>query len=323
MGWIWARPVWLLWLPPLVWSSNIVLSRAYSHAFPPIALTCSRWLVAFLVLLPLVWSRAIRQLPVLRAHWLLILLCGILGIAGYSILGYMAAATTTAANIAFINSTLPLMVPLMATVVSREPLSARTVFGAVISFAGVAWLVLRGDPRSAADLSFRGGDFQILAGVANYALYSVLIRRKPPELDLFVFLLATIAAGEIVLLPFWIHEALTDRTLPLDPLSIGIVIYLGLIICLLGGVVWNRCIVVLGATVTGASYHLLAVFTALLAAICLGERLEQYHVAGFALILTGVALATARRRHPRPDRAPGRNITPHNGAPQLRATAGE
>lgn len=295
LRYLWDRPVWLLWLPPLIWSTNIVLGRLLADHYPPWTLTLLRWIVAVAALLPFVAPAARRQLPLLRRHWGLLLMCGATGMVGYSALAYIALHTTQAANVAFINSMLPLMVPVAALVLARETVRPRTLAGIVLSFAGVVWILARGDAATLAELSFTEGDLITVVAVACYALYSVLIRRKPPALDIFVFLLATMAGGIVVALPFAALELAAGARVPVDPLSWAAVIYIGLVISLLAYLVWNRCIVTLGATVTGVSYHLLSVYTPLLAFVLLGETLAGFHVVGIALILAGVALAALRR----------------------------
>ena len=295
---VWDRPVWLLALPPLIWSTNIVLGRALAEIWPPWTLTFLRWVIAFAVLLPFVRPAAARQLPLLRRHWALLLLSGATGMVGYSGLAYLALHTTQAANVAFINSMLPLMVPLVTLVLAREPMRPRTLAGIALSFAGVVWILARGDVANLATLSFTAGDLVTVVAVACYALYSVLIRRKPPGLDIFVFLLGAIAAGTVVALPFAAFELMAGAPVPTDPLAWAAVVYIGLVISLLAYLLWNRCIEVLGATVTGVSYHLLSVYTPLLAFAVLGETLAGFHFAGIALILAGVALA-ATAQEPR------------------------
>ena len=288
------RPLALLWVAPLIWATNITLGRAVAASFPPVSLTLLRWLVAALALAPFIWPRLRAQAPLLRRHWLLILVSGALGMAGYSALAYIALHTTTAASVAFINSTLPLMVPLVMLVIGREAMHPRTLAGIVVSSCGVLWIIARGDLASLAHLSFAGGEMITLAAVAMYAVYSVLIRKKPAEMDLLVFLFGGMVAGIVVLLPFTAWELAGGATIPTDARSIATVIYIGLVISLGAYLVWNYCVVRLGPGLTGASYHLLSVFTPLVAYLTLGERLAPYHYVGIALILAGVFVAARR-----------------------------
>ena len=295
---LWARPALLLWLPPLFWAGNLVLGRALGPTFPPVSLAVGRWLVALAVLAPFVARRAYEQRHLLRRHALLIFGCGAFGIAGYNALGYLALQTVPAASVAFLNSTLPLMVPLAAFALGVERVAPRTLCGIALSFVGVGWIVSRGDVGSLGQLSLGGGELLVLVAVANYALYSVLLRRKPTELDPLVFLAATMATGLIVLMPFWAVELSHGATIPRDAGSIAAVLYIGIFASLLAFVLWNRCVATLGATVTGASFHLVALFTAALAFLVLAEPVRGFHLIGIALILAGFALATVRRSAP-------------------------
>lgn len=291
---LWARPVWLLWLPPAFWAGNLVLGRALGAVIPPVSLAVGRWVVALLVLAPFVWRQAWRERDLLARHWALIAACGAFGIAGYNALGYLALQTVPAASVAFLNSTLPLMVPLAAVVLGVERITGRALAGIAISFAGVAWIVARGDMASLAALRVDGGELLVLLAVANYAIYSVLLRRKPAAISPLVFLAATMAAGLLVLMPFWAVELARGARVPTDLASLGAVLYIGVFASLFAFILWNRCVATLGATVTGVSFHLVALFTALLAFIVLGEPVRAFHVAGMVLILLGFFVATRR-----------------------------
>jgi drug/metabolite transporter (DMT)-like permease len=293
-AYLWSRPLFLLPLPPLFWAGNLVLGRALANSYPPVSLAMGRWLVAIVVLAPFVSASVWRQRSLLRRNWVLILLCGAFGVAGYNALGYLALQTVPAASVAFLNSSLPLMVPLAAFVLGVERVRKVTVLGILISFVGVAWIVTRGDPAGLAHIGLSAGEPLVLIAVANYALYSVLVRRKPQELDGLVFLASTIMAGLGVLLPFWIWELSSGAIIPFDASSVGAVVYIGVFASLFAFILWNRCVAALGPSVTGASFHLVALFTAVLAFLVLGEPVARFHVIGATLILCGFFVATGR-----------------------------
>ena len=50
------RPYLLLTLTSLFWAGNAVVGRATVKVIPPVALAEIRWTLAFLVLLPFVWT---------------------------------------------------------------------------------------------------------------------------------------------------------------------------------------------------------------------------------------------------------------------------
>ncbi|MFC7609642.1 EamA family transporter [Teichococcus aestuarii] len=108
--------VFLFLCAPLLFASNMVAARWLSGSVPPVTLGFGRWLVAALVLLPVVWAPlrqgALRQAPpgVLA---LLALLGGVVSVAPQ----YGAAAYTSAGNIALIAAMSPLLVALIERVV--------------------------------------------------------------------------------------------------------------------------------------------------------------------------------------------------------------
>ena len=62
----------LLWLVPLVWSSNYLIARAASGVVPPHVLAFGRWAIVFVVLLCYCWRSLLahrkRFNPLLSAH---------------------------------------------------------------------------------------------------------------------------------------------------------------------------------------------------------------------------------------------------------------
>lgn len=290
----WEHPAWLLWLPPAFWAGNLVLGRALAERFPPVSLAVYRWLVALAALAPFVAAQAWRERAALRRHWMLVAACGAFGIAGYNALGYLALRTAPAATVAFLNSTLPLMVPVAAFALGIERIRPRTVAGIALSFSGVAWIVSRGSWENIAALRAGSAELLVLLAVANYAVYSALLRRRPAELGAMVFLAATIVGGLLVLLPFWAWELAGGARIPADAAATGAVLYIGIFASLLAFILWGRCVQVLGASVTGVSFHLVALFTAVLAFLLLDEPVQPFHLAGIALILLGFFIALGR-----------------------------
>ena len=47
---------WLLVIPPFLWAGNAVVGRLVTTLVPPMTLNFLRWVLAFLILLPLAWQ---------------------------------------------------------------------------------------------------------------------------------------------------------------------------------------------------------------------------------------------------------------------------
>lgn len=295
-GRLWRTPGLLLPLPPLFWAGNLLIGRAFAGTLPPFALTWWRWSVAFAVLLPFVWRGLLRHRSSLLARWWVVAACGLSGFAGYPALNYIALHTTPAATAAMLNSVLPLMVPLFAWVIAGERPSPRVCVAIGISLVGVLIIVSRGDPSVIASLRIGAGELLVLAAVACYALYSVLLRFAPAGVPPLVFLAATFLPAVILMTPFWVWEMAQGRRLPLEPYAVASVLFIALFASLAANLLWNRSVATIGPTITGASFHLMAIYSSVLAFVLLGERIQAFHVAGIALIMAGFGLATLPRR---------------------------
>jgi len=287
----WRRPYALLLLSPLFWAGNLLIGRAYGSEVPPFGLAFSRRIVALAFLLPFVWDDLRASGKDMRKHWPVIVGCGLTGFAGYPVLNYIALHSTPAATASMLNSTLPLMVPLLAWGVAGEVPSVRTIAGIAISFVGVGIIVSRGDWSVLSSFSVGFGEIIMLIAVACFALYCTLLRYRPAALPDKLFLFATMAASALALLPFALWETAIGRAFPVQPHALASLLLIGLFASLIANVFWTQCVVTLWPTLTGASFHLMAVYASVLAYVLLGESIRLFHLAGITLILTGFAVA--------------------------------
>lgn len=288
---IWNAPYLLLPLPPLFWALNLLIGRAYAHDLPPVGLTFWRWVTAALALLPFVWKDLAQSWPLLRRHIGLVSVSGFAGFIGYPLLNYIALHTTPAATAAMLNSAMPLITPLLAWPLLKEKPSRYVLIGAPVSLIGVLWIIGRGDWTILRTLSFGIGELLVLAAVGCFALYSILLRRKPAGLAPNAFLAGMVLSAPVLLLPFWVAELASGRVMPFRPLSVSLILFIGIFPSLVATVLWNRCVAVFGPSVTGISFHLIAAYSAVLALIFLHEPIHSYHLAGIAFILAGVLIA--------------------------------
>jgi drug/metabolite transporter (DMT)-like permease len=58
---------------------------------------------------------------------------------------------------------------------------------------------------------------------------------------------------------------------------------------------FNRGVQLIGANRAAPFFHVVPVFGSAMAIVFLGEQLQPFHVIGFALVLTGVFVASKRR----------------------------
>src|SRR4029077_13778269 len=100
--------------------------------------------------------------------------------------------------------------------------------------------------------------------------------------------------GELVVLPFYIGEAVFGRQMVWTWSSVIALVAVALFSSVLAYIFWNRGVEQVGAPVAGLFVHLMPVFGIGLAWLVLDERLAPFHLLGIALILTGIT-ATSRK----------------------------
>jgi drug/metabolite transporter (DMT)-like permease len=285
-------PYVLLALANLFWAGNWVIGRALRESFAPATLSFLRWLVAALVLAPFAVSALCGKGEVVRRHLWLLLLLALTGGVLFQALVYLGLQTTTAVNAVLLNSSAPLFMLLCSWIIDREAASARQLIGVLISWVGIFIILGRGDAATLLRLEFHSGDGWILLAMPMWGVYSVLLKRLPPELRGTAFLCVLTAMTVLMLMPPVAAEMLLVP--PKTPTSAGLVgvLYLGVFASVGAFMCWNRAVAQVGANVAGFSMPLLPAFGTVLAMVFLGEELRAFHLVGIATILAGVILAT-------------------------------
>lgn len=285
-------PYLLLVVPPLCWAGNFIVGRAVQGLVPPAALTFWRWVVAAAVLVPLTGVPLWRQRASVRARLGWLSLLAFTGVLAFQYAVYIGLKTTPAITATLIVAIIPVVIPLITFSVEGERISPRQAGGIALSLLGVSVIILKGDIAGLDALRGSVGEVWLLFAVLAWAIYSVLVRRRPAELAPPALLLAIVGFGLLMTAPLYGWELASGRGFALTweaALAIG---YVGVFASVIAFLCWNEGVSRFGAARAGLFIHLIPVFTALLALLFLGERLYLYHAAGVALVATGIALST-------------------------------
>lgn len=296
------RVAFYLTLPPLLWAGNAVVGRALVGTVPPMALSAIRWAIALVLLLPFA-TRLWRRPQDIRERWPYLALIGVLGVGTYNSLQYLALQTSTPINVTLILSSMPLWMLLFGILFYREHPTRQQIAGAVLSLAGVALVISRGDLKVLLDLHLLPGDMLMLVAIALWAWYSWLLARPPAhmrgearpdwgwaELLMVQMIFGTVwaagAAGiEAVVSPAQIHWS---------PMVVLALAYVAIGPSLLAYRFWGEGVSTVGPAVAAFFSNLTPVFAAVMSALWLGEAPRWYHVAAFVLIGAGIVVNSRR-----------------------------
>ena len=291
-----VSPYLLLPLTMLLWAGNSVIGRAAAADVGPMALSFWRWLLALCILAPFAWPHLRAQRALIAAHWGRLLLFGVLGIASFTSLHYIALRHTTAISASLLATTIPAAIVGASWLLFRETVSARASLGMAVAFFGVVAVIAKADASLLLALDFNEGDVVMLVNVVIWALYSVLLRYRPPGLHGLAFLAAIVAAGLAVLGPLYALEVARGLVFVPTWRNLAMIGYIGVFPSLVAYVFYNAGVEALGANRAGQFLFLMPLFASALAVALLGERFQLYHAAGMAAIFVGLYLATGVRR---------------------------
>ncbi len=288
-------------LTPLFWAGNAVIARSVVDTIPPLSLSFWRWCLALLILLPVGLPKVRQQWPIVIQRWPSMLALAAFSVGAFNTLLYLSAKTTTALNITLVNSTIPVMVALLAWILLRDRVRPFQAIGIALALLGMLVVVSRGELAVFTRLAFQPGDLIMVAAVFCWGLFSVLLRRQSVPLHPLAFLTVQIALGVLVILPFYLLDLLfISGGFELAPDKLPPLLYVAVFPGLLAYAFWNHGVNTIGPSKAAMFMYLNPVFAAVLAGLFLGERLSVFHFIGGLLILLGLLLTT---REPRVRRA--------------------
>jgi len=236
-----------------------------------------------------------------------LLLLGLLGYVGYSLLVSYGEQTVAPGIAALIANSSPVLITAFGVLVLRTGVTSRVVSGVTLAFAGTAAVALVGSRGGGAHPGGWTGIAMIAGASLSLAWYAVLqqplfVRAEP----LAVAAAVTVAAFAVAL-PL-VPSALADLAdagrvrpsgVPGDVPSVGhallAVVFLGVMATAVGYGSWIVALARLGSAGGSLSLFLIPVLTMALSVVLLGEPLRLLAVLGGAMALVGVLLA---RRDP-------------------------
>jgi len=294
----------LLTAAPLLWAGNAVAGRMAAGWIPPVTLNILRWAIAFVLLWPL-GSWVLKRGSPLWREWRPYAVMGLLAIAGYNTLQYLALKTSTPLNVTLVAASTPVWMLLVGRVAFGAHLKPQSLLGAVFSMAGVSVVLSQGDPLRLAHLELVPGDAWMLLAAFVWACYSWMLTRNHGAAEIrddwAAFLLAQIAlglcsggvmaAGEW----WWLEHTSPQATHIVWSTSLVILLlYVAIGPAVMAYRCWGAGVQRAGPTIASFFGNLTPLFTALLSAALLGEPPHLYHAVAFGLIVTGIVVSTRR-----------------------------
>ncbi len=277
----------------LVWAGNFIVVKSVLGELPPVGFTFTRFMLAGLVLLV---ACRIREgsvgLP--RRDVLPIAGLGAIGFGIYQTIWTVGLSQTTAGDSALLIASTPIFTLLIAALIGSDVLTRARLLGAVVSFSGVALVVLSGADTELGPRLV--GNVITIVAAACWAVYvafgaPVLRRHSPLRTTAWAVIF-----GSLVMLPIGTWQLAGVDWSRVTFASVLAVLYAGLLSIAIGNVLHFRGVQVVGPSRTTNFQFLVPALTVVFAAIFLGEQIRPVQVIGGFVIVLGILVARGTPR---------------------------
>lgn len=292
-NWLANQPYLLLSITALCWAGNAIVGRLAAGHIPPVTLSFLRWSLAFLIVLPIARNHLKRDWAAIRSRLGTMVVLSVTGIGAFNTLQYWALETTQALNTLLLQSAGPLFVAVWSLILLGVRLTLAQAFGIVVSLTGVLVILLHGDLTTLAGIEFNRGDIIFIVALAIFGFYSVLSLKRP-EIHGLSFVAFTFGCGALCLIPLLIWELLSRPVMQLDTSNLLMLFYVAVFPSIVAYLCFNRGVQLIGANRAAPFFHVVPVFGSVMAIVFLGEHPQLFHIIGFALVLTGVFVASRK-----------------------------
>lgn len=287
-------------LATLIWSGNFVIARGVNQQIPPVSLAFYRWSLATLLIAPLAIKKFKEEKDIVLKNWKYIFWVALTGITLFNTFVYVAGHYTSAINMALIGTTSsPIFATIMAVIFLKERLNTFRIIGILLCVAGIVLLLSKGSWENLASFRFSVGDLWVLAGALSFAIYNILVRKKPTGISAINFLLVIFLLGTILLFPAYLTELNITGPVQWNGYLYGSIIYLGLGTSVISFLCWNAALQKLGTGTTVLFGNLIPIFSTLEAVWLLGEQVNSIHLISGLLVIGGLIIANTMQNRNR------------------------
>lgn len=281
----------------LFWSGNFVIGRLASveNLVSPLSLGFYRWIIAFIILTPFCFSKAIQDLPLLKKQPGMIFLIVLTGPTLFNTFVYLGLTATTVINALLIISTTPMLIILFNRILYKSETNLYQMLGIFISLIGVSFVIAKGNYQNIFQSNFYFGDLFILLAVTSWSLYSIFLKKNVTGVSGFSFLYISFGLTVVFLFPVYLYDLfIQGNYLQISKQSLLIIGYTGIFPSIFSYICWNTGVALIGPNKSGPFLHLMPIFGGILAFLVFQETLYIYHYAGIVSVIIGIVITNKK-----------------------------
>lgn len=286
-----------LLLVAFIWGGGFTASKAAVGDVPPLTNGLMRYVLASLVLVPLMLAsqrRVPRTTRLDRPTRRALIALALTAVVGYNVLFFVGLSYAPSSDsILLIPTTNPIWTSLIALAIVGERPTGRMMIGMLVTLAGMTLVLLGGLEEGYTAERLFGNVLFIAASIVfgfSHVMGRIVTRAMSP-------LEATTLSGVIgagVLLPLALIAGGVDELLTAPALYWFNILFVAWGVTALGYVLWYRSVARIGAGRTSFYANLVPIFGLTLSALFLAEYPTPLQLLGGATMLAAVVWATRR-----------------------------
>ncbi len=271
----------------VVWGTNFVVLKRALQELSPYTVNAIRFSIASVLLLFIVLRRRPMR-PLQRSDIWRVVIAGISTGGIGQIFMMLGLSLTSASQVALLTATMPIFVALISHLAGAEHLSRHGWMGIGICFTGIVLVV--GAPTGANRLQTILGGALILASALGWAIAMVIstpvLRRASASLVTAI----TVVTGTLILILAAIPAMMREEWAVVTPITWAGLFFSGALSLVIGTIIWNRGVRIIGPSRTAIYANLTPVVAAVAGWLFLAERFTPAQFVGAAIVLSGLYL---------------------------------
>jgi len=273
------------------WAGNFYAVKIALDSYGPMSVAALRFLLGAIVLLLVLYFQLGNQLFKLRfskKDWWYLFLTSFSGIFVSMYLFNLGLKTTSAINGSLIVATGPSITAILSYVFLKIKINLLQSIAILISFIGVAIVLVNGSLSQLIQLQFAIGDIYILIMAAGFSLSQIIVSKHLTHIDTVTLNTITCSMGVFLFTLFAIPDFIATP-IPVDLNFWLSILFMGLLGTGAAYSIFFYCVVELGATTSTLFLNLIPLFTVLLG-FSFGEELKWAQFIGGIVTISGLLL---------------------------------
>ena len=289
-------PYLLLFIQPIFMATNIIVARGGVEYVPPISLAFWRWFTVFIILFPFFFNEISKKKFLIKKEFFQLFFLGLTGCGICGAFPFIAGMSTTMANMGIIYTSSPVFIIFLSIFLFREKISTNRIIGLIICLSGVFIIICKGNLNYLLNFKITSGDIWMLGAAIGWALYSIYLLNWKSKFSIMARFTLIAFFGFVSLLPFYFLEGLYFYKTNFNLIFLLWVLFAAISPGIIAFSLYTTVQRYLGASLTGFTLYLFAVYGAIFGIIIFEEMLLTFHYFGAALVFSGVYIARKMRR---------------------------